>query len=97
VPQHFQFVPLCHSQALPLFSVHFVGHWQLLLQTNCEQASQLPCLVAPGAQAPWPLHVPQLQFWPHVLVPQLPQLAVAPGWQVPWLPQVPNVPQVQSD
>ncbi len=43
-------------------SVHFVGHWQLELQTRCEQLSQLPALVAPGAQAPSPLQPPQVQL-----------------------------------
>lgn len=77
--------------------MHLVGQAQLLLHTRCEQASQLPCFVAPGAQAPSPVQLPQLQLELQVLVPQLPQACVAPGVQVPWPEHVPKLGQVQVD
>jgi hypothetical protein len=58
---------------LPAFRAHFVGHWQLLLQTRCEQESQLPAFVAPGLQGPSPEQLPQVQELVQVWVPQLPQ------------------------
>ena len=75
--------------------MHLVGHWQLELHTRCEQLSQPPCLVAPAAHTPSPLHVPQLQLGVQVWVPQLPQLFFAPGVHTPLPEHVPHAGQVQ--
>jgi hypothetical protein len=81
-PQHWKFEPDSQLQALPGLSLHAL-QLQLLPQTWCEHASQLPCLVAPGLHTPCPPQVPQLQLDVQVRVPQLPQASVVPGLQTP--------------
>lgn len=63
-----QFVPATQSQVLPGRNEH-APQVQLLVQTSCEHASQLPSRVAPGVQTPPPEHVPNA---PHAPQPQVP-------------------------
>ncbi len=81
--------PERYSQAAPGRSRH-PPHEQFDWQTSCEQGSQPPLRVAPGAQAPWPEHGPHAQSLPQVCEPQLPHARRAPGVQPPPPAQAPQ-------